>query len=179
MTSIRKNFTMLAVVTALVVAALLMLQPAGAASFNEQVSGNFIDTSIDTNGDGTAANYFSGAARGTGSPTYEGLVEIAFGATGQCGPGELEGEVVAYSIVRRYSNGDLAYSRLDTSVLNPLCFNPAMGTATVEIHANVTGGTGKFAGATGSYVATYDVRLLVPDPAGGIGHGSFTGTTSG
>lgn len=161
---------------AMAATAFLALQPAGADGFNEQVSGNFIDTAIDTNDDGSQANYFSGAAKGNGSPTYEGLVEIAFTApTGLCDSGIVEGEVVEYSIVRRYKNGDLAFSRL---MSGSVCFDIATGTADLTIEAAVTGGTGKFDGATGSYTANYTVQLLVPDPTGGIGHGAFHGTTS-
>lgn len=161
----------------LIASALVLLQPADAAGFNERVSGNFIDTSIDTNDDGTAANYFSGAVRGNGNPTYEGLVEIAFVATGMCtDPGAIEGSIVTYSIVRRYSNGDLLFSNL---VDGFLCFNPASGMADVTINAALAGGTGKYASATGTYTARYAVKLLVPDPAGGIGHGAFYGTVSG
>ncbi len=163
----------LAVATALV--GLVMLQPAEAGPFNEQVSGNFIDTAIDTNGDGTQANYFSGVAKGNGSPTYEGLVEIMFGPTGLCDADELEGTIVEYSIVRRYSNGDLAFSRL---VDGSLCFDPGSGLSEVVINAEVTGGTGRYAQATGTYTAAFTVKLLVPDPLGGIGHGAFYGDVS-
>lgn len=162
---------------ALAATAFIALQPAGADGFNERVSGNFIDTAIDTNGDGSAANYFSGAAQGNGSPTYEGLVEVAFGpATGACDPGVVEGDVVEYSIVRRYSNGDLAFSRL---VSGSVCFDLTTGMADLVIDAEVTGGTGKFANAAGTYTAEFTVELLVPDASGAIGHGAFYGRTTG
>ncbi len=160
---------------AIALVGLLVLQPAEAGPFNESVSGNFIDTAIDTNGDGTQANYFSGVAKGNGSPTYEGLVEIMFGPTGLCDAGEIEGTIVEYSIVRGYSNGDLAFSRL---IDGYLCFDPAAGLSDVVVNAEVTGGTGKYANATGTYTATLTVKLLVADPAGGIGHGAFYGQVS-
>lgn len=172
-----KRISIPLIAMALAATAFIALKPAQAAGFNEQVSGNFIDTAIDTNEDGAQANYFSGAAKGSGSPTYEGLVEVAFGPpTGACDPGIVEGEVVEYSIVRRYSNGDLAYSRL---VSGSVCFDTSVGTADLVIEAAVTGGTGRFANATGTYTANYTIQLLLPDPLGGIGHGAFYGTTSG
>lgn len=163
--------------TAIALVALVTLQPAEAGGFNERVSGNFIDTAIDTNEDGTQANYFSGVATGSGGATYEGLVEIAFiEPTGLCAAGEIQGDVVEYSIVRRYGNGDLLYSRL---VDGTLCFDPAEGLANVIVNAELTGGTGRFADATGTYSADFTVELLVADPFGGIGHGAFYGRVSG
>ena len=157
--------------------AFIALQPAEAAGFNERVSGNFIDTAIDTNEDGAQANYFSGAATGTGGATYEGLVEVDFSdPAAQCDEGIMPGDLVLYSIVRRYSNGDLLYSRL---VDGYVCFDTSVGTAEFVAHAEITGGTGRFVGATGTYTANYTIQLLVPDPLGGIGHGAFYGTTSG
>ncbi len=165
------------IVAAMALVAVVTLQPAEAGGMNEAVSGNFIDTAIDTNDDGMQANYFSGAVQGR-KATYEGLVEIMFSPapTGLCAAGEIEGSVVEYSIVRRYENGDLLYSTLVDGVL---CFDPATGLASLVIDAELTGGTGRFANATGTYTADFTVRLLVPDPMGGIGHGAFYGPVTG
>lgn len=168
----------LAAAAAIALVGFVALEPAAAGGFNENVSGNFIDTSIDTNGDGMAANYFSGVAKGSGSPSYEGLVEVMFDEVpdGDCDETEVEGSLVNYSIVRRYANGDLLFSRSDDGTL---CFDLASGLASLTINAEVTGGTGRHAGATGTYTADYTVKLLVPDPMGGIGHGAFYGSVSG
>ena len=160
---------------ALAFTAFVALGTAEAGPFNESVSGNFIDTNIDTNGDGMNANSWSGQANGSGSPSYEGLVEVAFGITGLCDPGEFEGTVVEYSIVRRYANGDLAFSRL---IDGSLCFNPGTGLASLVINAEMTGGTGSHSGATGTYTAEYTVQGLVSDIDQAIVHGAFHGTTS-
>ena len=143
---------------------------------NESISGDFVDTAIDTNGDGVAAAHFVGVAKGSGSPSYQGLQEIQFTPTGLCEAGEVEGVIVAYSMVRRYSNGDLLFSEL---VDGSLCLDPAAGKATVTINAAINGGTGRFEGATGSYVIEYEVTALLPDPTGGIGHGAFSGASNG
>lgn len=161
---------------ALAFTAFTALDSAEAGRFNERISGNFIDTSIDTNGDGMQANSWSGAAKGSGSPTYEGLVEVEFGITGLCETGEFEGTVVEYSIVRRYSNGDLVFSKL---IDGTLCFNPTTGLASLVINAEVTGGTGSHASAAGTYTADFTVQGLVADLDQAIVHGAFYGTTSG
>ena len=161
---------------AMALGALVALQPADASGFHEQVSGNFIGTAIDTDLDGMQANYFSGRAKGNGGASYEGVVEIKFGPTGRCAPGEAEGVVVAYSIVRRYSNGDLLFSKL---VDGFLCFNPSSGLASLVIDAELDGGTGRYVGATGTYTADFTVELRLPDANMGIAHGAFYGTASG
>lgn len=171
----------LAAAVALLAAAMIAiaLQPAEAGGFNERVSGNFIDTAIDTNDDGLQANSWSGQANGNGSPSYEGLVEIQFEPTGLCDmdAGEMEGSLVLYSIVRRYANGDLMFSE---SSDGSLCFNPGTGLASLTINAVVTGGTGNHANAVGdTYTATYTVRGLVQQPGQAILHGAFYGATSG
>ena len=156
----------------------VVLAPASSAGrFNQEVSGSFTDTAIDTNGDGMAANIFTGGTKGTGgSGSYDGVVEIMFAETNLCDAGEIEGVVVAYSIVRRYGNGDLLFSRL---VSGNVCFNPGNGTASIDVDAVITGGTGKFSGATGSYSAHYAVSALLPDNDGGLAHAAFSGNAVG
>ncbi len=144
---------------------------------SEEISGNFLDTAIDTNGDGMQANSWSGQANGNGSPSYEGLVEVAvdFGSTCEDGTG-VGGSLVAYSIVRRYANGDLMFSSSDDGAL---CFNPATGLASLTVDATITGGTGHHSGASGEYTAEYTVKGLVQVPGQAISHGAFYGGTSG
>jgi hypothetical protein len=156
--------------------ATLHARSAEARNLSEAVSGNFVDTALDTNGDGIAAAHFAGEAKGSGAPSYEGVQEIQFAPTGLCDAGEVEGIVAAYSIVRRYANGDLLFSRL---VDGSFCLDPATGRAQVTVNAEISGGTGRFEGATGSYVIEYEAIALLPDPTGGIGHGAFAGTATG
>lgn len=178
--TIRRRMIVLGAVAALVTGTLIAAQSATAGGFSEQVSGNFSDTAIDTNGDLAAANLFSGATKGKSSATYEGIVEVQLLMGTTCnGTGTVAGNVVEYSIVRRYANGDLLTSRLVEDGHNSLCFNVRTGVATLEVDAEFTGGTGKYEGASGSYHASYIVQLLVQDPGGGIAHGTFTGKTTG
>lgn len=145
-------------------------------NLKERISGDFVDTAIDTNGDGVAAAHFVGVVKGSEAPSYQGLQEIQFAPTGLCQAGEVEGVIAAYSMVRRYSNGDLLFSTL---VDGSFCLDPGAGKAIVTVNAAINGGTGRFEGATGSYVIEYEVTALLPDPTGGIGHGAFSGTTNG
>jgi hypothetical protein len=170
------------IMTAVAVVALMIAAGFGATAeaagpFSETVSGNFVDTAIDTNADGVAAASYSGGTKGfRGGASYSGLQEVQFTPTGLCEAGEVEGKIVAYSIVRRFSNGDLMYSRL---VDGSFCFDPSTGKANVAVSAEITGGTGHFEGTTGSYELEYEVTGLLPDPTGGLAHGAFVGTISG
>lgn len=175
------RFGTLAAALALLAAVFVIaLQPAEAGNFRERVSGNFIDTSLDTaENDGMAASSFSGATSGNGSATYEGLLEVDLmleDPPGACEDEEIEGAVATYSMVRRYANGDLLISEL---VDGSLCFDPNTGLSTLTVNAQFVGGTGKYEHAAGTYTATYNVRQLIPDPMGGIAHGIFWGETSG
>lgn len=184
-----KRISILATIAALVVS-VLALQPASADSLDERISGNFIDTALDLGPvdddgvampDGVTASAWSGQASGNGSPSYEGVLEIAFAASpNPACEGAASLDVVAYSMVRRYANGDL---RVSTLVDGFGCFSPPQfggdGTGSVTVNAEFDGGTGAYADATGTYTATFDLRLLEPDPTGGIAHGTFTGETTG
>lgn len=177
--STKRKLIILAAAAALVGTFIAIGSVAQAAPGTEAVSGNFTDTAIDTNDDGMQANLINGATKGRGGATYQGIWEVSFGPpTGACEPGEVEGEVVAYSIVRRFANGDLQYSALDPVEKGSLCFDTTIGLSTLTINANVIGGTGKYANASGSYTAEYVVRQLLPDPMGGIAHGAFSGTVT-
>ncbi len=165
----------LAAAAGLFAGTLVVANTANAGPLSETISGNFVDVAVDTNSNGFTGNYFSGAAKGSGGPTYEGIVEVNFEATGLCDSGQVEGKVIAYSIVRRYSNGDLLYSRL---VDGFLCFTPG-GATTLTINAEFFGGTGRYTGASGSYTVEFQINGLLPDGGGGLAHAAFFGTTKG
>ena len=166
----------LAAVAALFMGTLVVANSAAAGNFGERISGNFVDVAVDSNGDGFTANYFSGAAQGSGSPAYEGVVEIAFPVEPiDCGVAGMEGDVVAYSMVRRYGNGDLLYSRL---IDGSLCFDPG-GTTTLTVEAEFFDGTGRHQDATGSYTVDFVVDGLLPDTGGGVAHAAFYGESFG
>lgn len=148
-----------------------------AEDFNQSVSGNFLDTSIDVNNDGMAGAMIMADAKGSGGGSFRGYQEVMFVApTGLCDPTEAEVVFVAYSIVRRFANGDLLFSNL---VDGTSCLDPVSGLASVVVNAEFIGGTGRFANATGGYTLEYDAVVLLPDFGGGIAHGAFVGTVDG
>lgn len=155
---------------------------AAAGNFSETVSGNLWDT-VSITGAGSPSNVFSGAAKGNGSPTYEGVLEaINVGpavAGGPCDGFDIQGDVSAYSMVRRYSNGDLLFSTLAAANSGTLCFSVGTGIGSINVDATFSGGTGKYANASGSYHASFTATRLLGDAMGGIGHGAFHGTTTG
>ncbi len=170
-----KRFVLALTILSLV--ALLLVPSAQAGGFNQAVSGSFTDTAIDTNDDGMAANVFTGGTKGTGgTASYDGVFELQFAATGLCDEGEVEGVIVAYSIVRRYNNGSLMFSRLDSG---HACFNPGTGQATIHVEATINGGTGMFTNASGAYTLHLNVVGLLPDAGGGLAHAAFFGTATG
>jgi hypothetical protein len=61
------------------------------------------------------------------------------------------------------------------------CLNPTTGRFRGRDRGTITGGTGKFAGATGSFEDTFrgSIRLFDPDPAANQAFGDFTGEFSG
>jgi len=172
-----RRIGILALALVIALATILLSGPsAEAGALRERISGNFIDTSVDTNNDGVAGSIWIGQARGSGSPAYEGVLEVDFGPTGRCETGEVEATLAAYSIVRRYANGDQLVSRLVEAFV---CLDPATGAGTVDVTAEFVGGTGRYEDATGTYTAALTIQRLIPDGTGGIAHGLFEGTTSG
>src|SRR5262245_12440880 len=90
----------------------------------------------------------------------------------------VNGDVVVLSFLER---GDSLFLHL--SPLGQLaCQDPATGAFSGQITFDVSGGTGRFAGATGTIVKIYKTILLAAPPASPPGTGffvSFTGTFDG
>ena len=87
------------------------------------------------------------------------------------------GEVVVVSFPER---GDQLFLRLSPNITSVGCFNLTTSVFTGQTTLDVTGGTGRFEGATGTIVKTYHLIQLGPPPPSGKGFfGSFTGTFDG
>ncbi|NOT58425.1 MAG: hypothetical protein HOP18_27840 [Deltaproteobacteria bacterium] len=157
--------------------ALLMLTGiVGAAEAKDQhvhwkasFSGGAVNTQSDTNGDGSKGGFDSGGFKGTlGSGTFQGVNEYVFSGPGTC-PNGNEGFIVTllpgtgHSFYRFDNTGDLLFVEISSSTL---CFDPI---TTLQFYSwvdNITGGTGRFAGATGSITGSGTAKTLFDDGAG-------------
>ncbi|HEV8713200.1 MAG TPA: hypothetical protein VGX03_10260 [Candidatus Binatia bacterium] len=88
------------------------------------------------------------------------------------------GEDVVLSFTRR---GEQLFLHLSPSSTSHSCLDLATGVGIGQVAFDVNGGTGRFAGASGSIVKTFQfIRLAPPaDPPGKGFFGSFTGTFDG
>ena len=146
--------------------ALLPALGVDAAEFHQEVSGAFVPSNFDTNQDGNPGVLYSAGAQGTfGKSTFEGLLEATLlPAPVNCDPGQEERQIIVWSIVQRFENGDLLFSTLaDGGGIS--CANSGQRTP-FAVRADITGGTGRFEGATGSYEFKASTVLLLRDPDG-------------
>jgi hypothetical protein len=88
------------------------------------------------------------------------------------------GEVVVLSFA---ATGEQLFLHLSPSVPSHQCIEPATGVGIGQATFDVSGGTGRFEGATGTIVKTFKtIRLAPPATPPGKGFfGSFTGTFDG
>jgi hypothetical protein len=145
------------------------------------ISGSFISTEIDAiPGDGVKAilGLFAVTTRNLGQVTAQALVEdvLATSPSGLCPPGT--DQELALGIVRavhRFANGDLLFLKL---LARTACIDFQTLTALAFEKGEFTGGTGRFAQATGSFTATSTGEIFVADPAGRV-FGPFSGKING
>ena len=153
---------------------------AGKLPLKASFSGSFVNTQSDTNGDGQKGGLNTGGFKGTlGSGTFQSVVELVFSGPGTCPNGNpgfnftsLPG--TGHSVGRHDSTGDLTF----TEVTETLCFDPATLIQFFSGTETITGGTGRFAGATGSDTFSGTAKTLFEDAAGNF-FGEFSGTLEG
>jgi hypothetical protein len=80
-------------------------------------------------------------------------------------------------VSRDNATGDLLFETESSTVCFDLSSAPPFN-ATADAHGTITGGTGKFSGATGTFTTSVHGQTLVSDPAG-HGFGWFEGSTTG
>ena len=80
-------------------------------------------------------------------------------------------------VYRANATGDLLFETESTTVCEDLSSGPPFN-VTAAAHGTITGGTGKFSGATGTFTAAAHGQVLVADPAG-HGFGWFVGNSTG
>jgi|SwirhirootsSR3_FD_contig_31_6863542_length_835_multi_5_in_0_out_0_1 hypothetical protein len=160
---------------------------AGQLPLKGSFSGTFVNTQIDTNGDGQKAGFNSVGAKGTlGSSTIQGVNEFVFSGPATCPNGNagfgftllrsLNPAAPSNFVQRFESTGDLIFSE-ETS--GTICFDPATLIQFFSVTSEITGGTGRFEGATGTGEASGTAKTLFEDAAGnffGEQSGTYTAT---
>jgi hypothetical protein len=149
-------------------------------------SGTFTSTQINTDGIGFKAGLNTIGTKGTlGSGTSQGIDEIAFSGPATCPNGNAGFGFTllpsppgsAWSVVGRIdSTGDLLFSEYTSLTL---CFDPTAGIQFFHGTESITGGTGRFVGATGTSEFSGTAKTLFEDAAGnffGEQSGTYTAT---
>lgn len=121
--------------------------------------GTGLDTAIDTNEDGIAVGWTQADSKGTfGKSTTVIVAEWALSSTVTCPAGYyIPLEVVKANAILTFPD----QSQLATlSYSGWLCINPFSGLYKGEGSGDLVGGTGRFEGASGVYVTTFDGVFL-------------------
>ena len=150
-------------------------------------SGTYVNTQIDTNGDDQKGAFHSVGAKGTlGSSTIQGVNEFTFSGPATCPNGNtgfgftllrsLNPAAPSNFVQRFESTGDLLFSE---QTAGTICFDPATSIQFFSVTSTITGGTGRFEGATGTGEGSGTAKTLFEDAAGnffGEQSGTFTVT---
>lgn len=164
----------------LLMGTLMSARTAQAEPTHSRWSGAVLPTEIDVDGDGMRSTASTGGGTGTlGRYTISSLTELApWGGNFCAPPNVIELTVTSGSTILRYANGDLQYSRRTGG---RVCFDvspdplPITGTLDNEI----TGGTGRFEGATGWFTTTFTSDAVSVDSTGMPVHQGNSGSTVG
>lgn len=125
---------------------------------NQQVSGVGSATMIDTNGDGIFATALTFEHRGApGRSTSTAMVEQTAPTPGDCPDGLLTSHSVQGSYVQTFSDLSMLYS---VETAGRTCFDPETFEITCEAEGLITGGTGRFEGATGSWTVACEIFIV-------------------
>lgn len=151
--------------------------------YRESSSSTFSNTAIDTNGDGTLAtlSLYTGHTN-LGQITGQGVFEylpIPFPPPPptNCPAGTVEFQFVVGRGVNTFKDGDQLILVPGSSLL---CADPTTGLGTFHNIGVFAGGTGRFAGATGSFETRGTVAVLLVNQLGsaefGLSNFEITGT---
>ena len=157
---------------------------AGEIRYRDSDSGTFASSTLDSDGDGAPGTTGQGIGKSTkGKTTHYFFSEYALlpVANINCPDGTTEFPAVRARSVRRFSNGDLLVNEINPGAgigSGFTCVDFATGTFTSTAKGEWTGGTGKFANATGPVTVLSNGTVLVFDSMGAI-FGSFESSASG
>jgi len=161
---IRKRTILSVICTLVLSASLLSAGAAQADPFERTASGWINPTNVDVNGNGRTISVITTYGKGAfGTSVSNSTTEVNDPDPTQrfCSPPSPTNVVIrlpllARSTVTRFHNGDLLFATLDLDPLvsSALCVDISNQTTLSEVHMVITGGTGKFAGATGTLLIT-------------------------
>ncbi len=149
---------------------------AGERPISMRWNGTVVDTAIDLNGDGFLANVIDAQAKGSfGARSLDIFTEFALAGICDEKPNVLYVSMWYSKPVTTFANGDLLWG----SVTNGwMCMDITTGDFTGEAEGLYEGGTGRFAGATGSFVAPFSGKSLTISELG-INFGPVAGRLEG
>lgn len=177
----------LALVSALTtITALLFATTAYAEEFKQSSSGWVVNTAVDANGNGRTQSINTTFGRGKfGESANNTTNETQFVSVGlSCG--DLPADVfaaklqfISSNVVMRFKNGDLLFAALDTTgPPSLLCVGLSSPGNSSDLNLVITGGTGKFDGATG-WLNTKSRATPLPSASDESGQRGITRVTTG
>ncbi len=147
------------------------LAQADEVTLDQRFSGAGHATMVDTNGDGVFALASSFQLKGSpGKATMEAMAEFtAMSYVGTIGC-ELRAELVQESFIETFSDGSMIFYHVANAYI---CVNISTFEVGGQMSGWITGGTGRFEGATGSWLIDFESFSV------GTTQVAFTGTTKG
>ena len=148
-------------------------------------AGTTLGARIDLNNDGGLADWFTAEVKSNlGQAIRQGVTEGALidPPSGKCPAGQLEIALVAARSVDTFTQTAKVKDQLFAEVTSStLCFDPATGAFSTNDTAAWVGGTGRFAGAMGTFENSYTGFILLadPDPESNQFFNSITGEFTG
>ena len=138
---------------------------------NQRYSGNGLPTMVDTNGDGRTAAHGNFYVRGApGRATVDSFNEFTDFAPYFVDGCDLRAGLVAQTYVETFEDGSMLFYQATNGFL---CLNLSTLVIDSEISGIITGGTGRFAGASGTWVN------VGKGFSAGVGMNVFEGTLKG
>lgn len=181
-----KERQIVGVICALIVSVSLISGAAAQAEpFKRTASGWLNRTEFDVNGNGRPLSLLNTIGKGTFGKSVSNEVSETGPFAGEfCAffPPDVvivRVPIIARSNIIRFANGDLLHASLATGgPRSSLCVDVNSSTNTGEVHLVITGGTGKFAGATGTLLITASSTTVLRE-AGFPVHVAITRVTEG
>ncbi|MDH3614410.1 MAG: hypothetical protein OES10_14170 [Gammaproteobacteria bacterium] len=131
---------------------------AGDIKIDQRFSGVSHPTMVDTNGDEAFASTFSFQLKGSpGKATIQSVGEFTAFAPGDCPDGGLRSDLIQQSFVETFKDLSMLFFVTTTG---HTCFNLSTFEIGGELSGIITGGTGRFEGATGSWTTKFEAFLV-------------------